>query len=122
MKLISGKINKSEVFPCSFKSAKKIFADTTCTLNFAEHGKYFGTFARTPDAFFVKKNIQGVVVAATYMYEGNDTPFISFYVIKADNYNDNLRKRFELEILPKIYQFVVDLQNTHRYNFDSYML
>ena len=94
-------LNKGEVFPCSIKKAKELFKNTALVLNFAKYGRVFGTFSNTPDKFYVKHNVKGTVVAASYMSCGVESSMISFYVLKATEYSNVLKEKFETEFLPE---------------------
>ena len=104
MRILSRKLNNGETFPCSFLEAKRIFKDTDTVLNFSKFGRDFGTFANTPDRFYVKHNIKGRVIAAAYMHPKRKEQMISFYVLKVNDYTDGQRKLFESEYLPEFYK------------------
>ena len=103
MRVVKRNINKGEVFPCTFKTAKSIFNNTDVELNFACYGRDFGTFANTPDRFYVKHNVKGKVVAAMYIRNKYPNPLLNFYVLKSAEYSDELRVVFERDCLQEFY-------------------
>ncbi len=104
-------LNKGEVFPCSVKSAKELFKGTEVNLNFAYTSRVYGTFLNTPDMFYLKNNIRGIVLSSMYMSAGYVQPTISFFVIKSSSYNLTLKKEFETSFLPQylqLYKSMID--------------
>ena len=109
MKIISRPLNKGEVFPCSFKKAKDIFKDTDIILSFSCHSRDFGTFANTPDRFYVDKNVRGKIIAASYMNPGIAKTMLKLYVLKNSEYPEEFRIQFEQECLPKFHKLYKSL-------------
>ena len=104
MKVDVRPLNKGETFCCSVKRAKEMFKDTEVHLNFAFFGRIYGTFAETPDAYFMKKNIRGQVVSAMYIYSGVAASMLSFYVVKQNEFPHILKVRYETAFLPEIFR------------------
>lgn len=105
MKITTGQLNIGETFICSFKRAKEVFANTNVHLNFGSLGRSFVTFAHTQDAYYVARNIKGRVVASFYYGPTKDMEYIlSIYPIKRDLCNDQLKQKFENELLPQMLQ------------------
>ena len=105
MKFTSRPLNRGEIFPCSSKSAKDMFKDTTIHLHFANISRDFGTFANTFDYFYVRKNVSGQIIASMYMYPIQEHPILSFYVLKQKEYPYRLQQEFEHMVLPQILSF-----------------
>lgn len=101
MKVLSRPVNKGETFPCSFRSAKELFKDTDVTLNFS---RTYGTFVNTPDMFYCRNNIRGIILSSMYMYAGNHDAMLSFYVVKSNRFNRDLQTEYESEFLPQYLQ------------------
>ena len=104
MKITVRPLNNGEVFPCSLHIAKQIFRTTSIHLNFAYYGRDFGTFARTPDFYLVKKNIKGCVITSMYIREKQEDPILSFYVLKEMSWTKELKNEFEQTFLPEYYR------------------
>jgi hypothetical protein len=109
MEIKSCPLNRGEVFPCSYAKAKKIFINTPVILNFAYTSRIYGTFCNTPDRFFVKKNINGTIIASMYMRPMEIRPMLCFYVLKEHQYSNQLRKEFEDMYLNLFFDFYSSL-------------
>lgn len=105
MKVKTRPLNKGETFLCSFKRAKELFKDTSVMLNFAYTNRMYGTFARTPQAFYLKNNIKGAVIAHMGMYPRETEPLLSLFVQKKENISPKLQEEFETKYLPQFYDF-----------------
>lgn len=121
MEIKTRPLNKGEIFPCSFKSAKSVFKDTAVTLNFGYTSRIYGTFARTPDAFYLKNKIGGSVIAAMSMYPRQENPLLCFYVLKKESFPSQLQKEFESKYLFRFYDFYQKLLKDNTLN-DKEML
>ena len=104
MKVLSRPLNKGETFPCSIRSAKELFKDTDVTLNFSYTARTYGTFVNTPDMFYCRNNIRGVILSSMYMYTCNHDAMLSFYVVKSNKFNRDLQTEYESEFLPQYLQ------------------
>lgn len=122
MEILSRPLNKGEVFPCSFKSAKSFFKDTDVVLNFAKYSRVFGTFANTTDAFYVKKNISGRIIASMYMHYKKPCPLLNFFVLKDCDFNEALTNKFESKVLLHFHNFYTEVYNTPTKNQTEVML
>lgn len=112
-------LNKGEIFPCSVKSAKKLFKDTEVNLNFAYTSRVYGTFLNTPDMFYSKNNIRGIVLSSMHISAGYTQPTISFFVIKSSSYNLNLQKEFEASFLPQYLELYKSMVNEKVQNSET---
>ena len=101
MRILSRPLNKGETFCCSMRAAKELFRNYDITLNFSYLGRDFGTFAETPDRYYVERNVKGRIVSSLYMYTNQARPILSFYVLKEENYSPELRTQYEKEFLPE---------------------
>ena len=110
MKVKKGKLNPGEIFPCAISAAKKVFGDTDVFLNFASILKDYGTFANTPDRFYVKHNVKGRILAAMYGKQCEEQ-MISFYRLKDCEYSDELKAEFEDKYLPEFYRLHKTLED-----------
>ena len=101
MKIDSRPLNKGETFCCSMRAAKELFRNYDITLNFSCYGRDFGTFAETPDRYYVERNVKGRIVSSLYMRTNDKSAILSFYVLKEENYSPELRTQYEKEFLPE---------------------
>lgn len=109
MKVKSRPINNGETFICSFSAVKSLFKKTEIHLDFAYLGRTYSTFARTPDAFYLKKNVLGRIVASSYMSPNRTDPILSFFPIKRDEVSTKLIEEFENIYLQKFYDLYMSL-------------
>ena len=109
MKIYYLPLNDGEVYPCRMRIVKERFRDTGVRLSF-ERG--FGTFAYTPDAYYVKRNISGPVVANMYTHARIESPLLSLYELKKYYWTERLTEEFESIFLPKYLEFY----QTHLYD------
>ncbi len=121
MKIKSRPLNIGELFPCSFSRAKNVFKETDVFLNFSYTSRGYGTFANTPDAFYLKNNVKGKIIASMYTFPGNDKPLLNFFCIKATEYDDFLKQQFEIEILPSIFGFYSEILQKNAINHDTFV-
>lgn len=106
-------LNKGEIFPCSIRSAKKVFSDTPVILNFAYTSRIYGTFSHTPPAYYLKNKINGTVIASSCIHPREKQILLSFFVLKETQYTDELRKEFESKYLLEFYKLYKEmLDNT----------
>mgnify|MGYP003298527029 CR=1 FL=1 len=98
-------LNKGETFCCSVKCAKSLFKNTNVFLNFAFLGRDYATFANTKDAYYLKNKIKGRVIASLYAHSKTEKSILSFYVLKQDDFSQDLKKEFELVYMPKLIDF-----------------
>ena len=99
--MLSRPLNKGETFCCSMRAVKELFREYNITLDFSYLGRDFGTFAETPDRYYVERNVKGRIVSSLYMYTNQARPILSFYVLKEENYSPELRTQYEKEFLPE---------------------
>lgn len=116
MKVLSRPLNKGETFPCSIRSAKELFRDTDVILNFSHAGRTYGTFVNTPDMFYCRNNIRGIVLSSMYMYAGNHDAMLSFFVVKSNEFNYDLQKEYESKFLPQYLQLYKSLVSDEPHN------
>lgn len=105
MKIQIRPLNKGETFCCSVRAAKEMFKNTDINLNFAFYSRDYGTFAHSPDAYYLKNNIKGRVIAALYAHNKTTHTNLSFYVIKKNEFTQKIIEDFEKSFLPKFYDF-----------------
>ena len=98
-------LNKGETFCCSVKCAKSFFKTTEILLNFAFSGRDYSTFAHTKDSYYLKSKIKGRVVASLYAHSKTEKSILSFYVVKQNDFSQNLKNQFELIYMPKLVDF-----------------
>lgn len=116
MKVYFRPLNSNEIFPCSVRKAKEIFRNTDVTLSFAYGCRIYGAFLNTPPAFYLKNKIKGRVIADTTMYPRLKNMHISFFVIKAKDYNAQLQKEFEEKYLMEFYRLYESMLNDSTLN------
>ena len=109
MKIYSRPLNPGETFACSMQKAKEKFHDTPVILNFAYYSRVYGTFFNTPESYYVKKNIQGIVVCSTHMYSKQNSPVLNFYAIKNEMYSQRLQSEFSEKYLGLLYDLYLSL-------------
>lgn len=102
-------LNTGETFCCSMKEAKEVFKDTAVFLDFAYLGRDYGTFARTPDRYYLQRKVTGRIVAHMNMYSKDKRPIIGFYVLKEKDFPSELRTEFEQKYLPEFYRLYNEL-------------
>lgn len=112
MKVKSRPLNNGECFPCSMKKAKEIFADANVELDFSSVSRIYGTFKNTFDMYYLKNNIKGQVIASMYMYPKYNLPSLHFYVLKKQNYPEEIRREFEEDYLKLYLDFYNEMMNT----------
>ena len=78
MKIDSRPLNKGETFCCSMRAAKELFRNYNITLNFSYLGRDFGTFAETPDRYYVERNVKGRIVSSLYMRTNDKNAILSY--------------------------------------------
>ncbi len=94
------------------KKAKEVFRDTDVYLNFSYLGRDYGTFAYTPDAYYIIHKIKGRVLASLYMHENYPEPILSFYVVRStDVYTDDMREEFERKYLFEFRRLYFEMKN-----------
>lgn len=116
MKVYFRPLNSNEIFPCSVRKAKEIFRNTDVTLSFAYGCRIYGAFLNTSPAFYLKNKIKGRVIADTTMYPRLKNMHISFFVIKAKDYNAQLQKEFEEKYLMEFYRLYESMLNDSTLN------
>lgn len=97
-------LNKGEVFCCGISKAKALFRETPVILDFAYYGRDFAPFLGTELDRFAYKHVQGRVVAVMQMVDGEESPLLSFKVIKEEKFSSELKKEFETKYLPEFYR------------------
>ena len=112
-------LNTGESFLCSIKKAKEVFRDTSVTLSFAYTSRIYGTFSRTPDAFYLKNKIKGTVVASMAMHPTEKTPLLCFYVLKKKDISSQIQHEFETKFLLEFYHFYQTIANDQTLNNSS---
>ncbi len=105
MKVKIRPLNNGETFCCSVKCAKKSFKNTEIFLNFAFLGRDYATFANTPDSFYLKNKIKGRVIASLYAHSKTGKSILSFFVVKQEDFSQDLKEQFELVYMPKLIEF-----------------
>lgn len=109
MRMLSRPLNKGETFCCSMRTVKELFREHNITLDFSYLGRDFGTFAETPDRYYVERNVKGRIVSSLYMRTNDKNAILSFYVLKEQNYSPELKKQYEKEFLPEYLRMYKEL-------------
>ena len=94
------------------KTAKDIFRNTELCLNFACYGRNYQTFSNIPDYYYVKHNVKGIIIAASYMHNRELSPLLSFNVIKQTDITPEIKKEFEQRFLPEYYKLYIEKLNS----------
>ncbi len=106
MELHKRGLNKGETFCCSVKKVKELFKDTEIHLDFASFYKSFILFKDSPPLIsYVKNHIRGKVICDVSMMLRQESPILSFYVLKENEYPNELKEEFEERYLPQFYEF-----------------
>ncbi|MDR1939361.1 MAG: hypothetical protein LBQ40_01015 [Clostridiales bacterium] len=100
--------NKNEMLCCSVKAAKAVFKDTAIHLDFACFAKHFRMDYEDPVRRYVKKNIKGKVICALNMGIREESPILSFYLLKEQDFSNELKAEFEENHLPDFYKTYIN--------------
>ena len=99
MKVYYRPINNGETFCTSIKKSKSVFQNTEIKLCFGEFSKQYNPCKNEIGYAYYKRNIFGIVVAETVLQPGVECPLLSFYVVKSKDFTDELKEKFQNDIL-----------------------
>ena len=99
MKVYYRPINEGETFCTSIKKAKSVFQNTEIKLCFGEFSKQYNPYKNEIGYGYYKKNIFGNVVVQMVLHPGVNCPLLSFYVVKSRDFTDELKVKFQNDIL-----------------------
>lgn len=84
-------------------------------MDFSYLGRDYATFEYTADAYYMKHNIKGRVLASFYMKENYPEPILSFYVVRStDIYTDDMREEFESKYILEFRRLYFEMTNIER--------
>ena len=113
MKVYTKMINKGEVFCCSVKDVKSIFNDTAIILNFGALGsRDFKPWHSALNPGYFNKNITGIVIAGLKMCNRQEDPIFSFFVLRQEEWTNELRKEFNEKYLTQLHKFYTEMFNS----------
>ena len=112
MKIYSKPVNNGETFCCRMKPVKDLFRNTPISISFAGLGREYGAWINTPYYAYMKNRIKGRVVCEMTLTSGCNNAILCFYPLKNELITDNLKRQFEQEFLPQIFEFY----NANRYD------
>ena len=104
-------LNAGERFCCSKRSVKEVFGDSEISVWFANYRRdYLSTFARC-DYEAAQKKLKGKVIADLQISHTSgvdcalkiSNTILSFYVLKEEEFSEELEKEFATKVLPKMY-------------------